>query len=189
MGIFNRGLLFIYTLLVGAFCAGIVALCLHAVPDRVLLNEYEYFVNQWQTAAAAGVGILLSLHLLLCSFDRGNKQVNAKDLLLINGGTGQISVSLAAIRNMAESMAMKIRGVQQAKVKSRVEHRKEQGDFLKLELSLEVSQERNIPELSDELRQQLAKYLVEVAGIDDVDIKISVQNIASGVNVKKRRIK
>lgn len=189
MGIFNRGLLFIYTLLVGAFCAGMVTLCLHVVPDRVLLNEYEYFVNQWQTAAAAGVGILLSLHLLLCSFDRSNKQVNAKDLLLINGGTGQISVSLAAIRNMAESMAMKIRGVQQAKVKSRVEHRKEQGDFLKLELSLEVSQERNIPELSDELRQQLAKYLVEVAGIDDVDIKISVQSIASGVTVKKRRIK
>ena len=70
-----------------------------------------------------------------------------------------------------------------------MEHRKEQGDFLKLELSLEVSQERNIPELSDELRQQLAKYLVEVAGIDDVDIKISVQSIASGVTVKKRRIK
>lgn len=60
---------------------------------------------------------------------------------------------------------------------------------MKLELSLEVSQERNIPELSDELRQQLAKYLVEVAGIDDVDIKISVQSIASGVTVKKRRIK
>lgn len=189
MGIFNRGLLFIYTLITGAFCAGIAALCLHVVPDRVLLNEYEYFINQWQTAAAAGVGVLLSLHLLLCSFDRNRNQLNAKDLLLVNGSSGQISVSLAAIRNMAESMAVKVRGVQQAKVRSLVEHRKDQGDFLKLELSLGVSQERNIPELSDELRQQLAKYLVEVAGVEDVDIKISVQSIANGVVVKKRRIK
>lgn len=189
MGIFNRGLLFIYTLLMGALCAGIAAVCLHAVPDRVLLNEYEYFVNQWQTLAAAGVGILLSLHLLLCSFDRSNTQVNAKDLLLVNGKEGQVSVSLAAIRNMAESMAVKVHGVQQAKVRSRVEHRKKQGDFLKLELALSVSQERNIPELSDELHQQLAKYLVEITGIDDVEIRISVQSIANGVAVKKRRIR
>ena len=76
MGIFNRCLLFIYTLVMGAVCAGIAALCLHAFPDRVLLNEYEYFVNQWQTAAAAGVGLLLSIHLLLCSFARSSKRGN-----------------------------------------------------------------------------------------------------------------
>ena len=189
MGIFNRCLLFVYTLAMGTVCAGIAALCLHAFPDRVLLNEYEYFVNQWQTAAAAGVGFLLSLHLLLCSFARSSNQVNAKDILLVNGAEGQVSVSLSAIRNMAESMAAKVRGVQQAKARSLVEHRKGKGDFLKLELALEVSQERNIPELSDEVRQQLSRYLVEIAGVDDVEIKISVQGIANGIAVKKRRIR
>lgn len=189
MGIFNRCLLFIYTLVMGVVCAGIAALCLHAFPDRVLLNEYEYFVNQWQTAAAAGVGLLLSIHLLLCSFARSNDQINAKDILLVNGAEGQVSVSLAAIRNMAESMSIKVRGVQQAKAKSLVEHRKDKGDFLKLELALEVGQERSIPELSDEVRQQLSKYLTEIAGIDDVEIKVSVQSIASGIAVKKRRIR
>lgn len=189
MGIFNRCLLFIYTLVMGAVCAGIAALCLHAFPDRVLLNEYEYFVNQWQTAAAAGVGILLSIHLLLCSFARSGNQINAKDILLVNGAEGQVSVSLAAIRNMAESMSIKVRGVQQAKAKSLVEHRKDKGDFLKLELALEVSQERSIPELSDEVRQQLSRYLTEIAGVGDVEIKISVQSIANGIAVKKRRIR
>lgn len=190
MGFFNRCLLFVYTLFFGLVSAGIVALCLHFVPDRVLLNEYEYCVNQWQTGAAAAVLLLLSLHLLLCCFDRSKKrEVHAKELLILQGQTGQVNVSLPAICNMAETLAADVRGIRQAKVSAAVEHRKDKGDFLKLSLKLDVGRERNLQELSDDVRKALSAYLVQIAGIHDVDIDISVQTIAGGVSVKKRRIR
>ena len=84
MGILNRSLLFVYTLFFGILCAGIVALCLHIIPERVVFNEYEYLVNQWQTGAVAGVFLLLSIHLLLCSFSGSrNREINAKELLVV----------------------------------------------------------------------------------------------------------
>ena len=86
MGILNRSLLFVYTLFFGVLCAGIVALCLHIVPERVVLNEYDYLANQWQTGAVAGVFLLVSIHLLLCSLSGSrSKEINAKELLVVQG--------------------------------------------------------------------------------------------------------
>jgi len=190
MGIFNRTLLFVYTLFIGLLCIGIVCLMVHIVPDRVLLNEYEYFVNQWQTGAVAVVVFLISVHLLFCSFDRNrSRDMNARELLVSQGAGGQVNISLAAIREMAEGMAANVRGVRSAKVRTMVEHRKDQGDFLKLDIRLEVGQERNITDISDELREQMGSYLTQRAGINDVEVTVSVQSIVSGVSVKKRRIK
>ena len=190
MGILNRSLLFVYTLFFGILCAGIVALCLHIIPERVVFNEYEYLVNQWQTGAVAGVFLLLSIHLLLCSFSGSrNTEINAKELLVVQGATGQVNVSLAAIRDMAERIASGVHGVRMAKAKAVVEQRKGEGDFLKLDIRLEIGQERGIAAISDDIRSQVGGYVTQAAGIDNVELAVSVQSIASGVSVKKRRIK
>lgn len=190
MGILNRSLLFVYTLFFGIMCAGIVALCLHIVPERVVLNEYDYLVNQWQTGAAAGVLLLLSIHLLLCSFSGSkSREINAKELLVVQGETGQVNVSLAAIRDMAERLAASVHGVRTAKTRAVVEHRRSEGDFLKLDIRLEIGAERSIAAISDDVRSQVGRYVAQAAGIDNLELAVSVQSIASGVSVKKRRIK
>lgn len=190
MGILNRALLFVYTLFWGLVAIGVICVYLQIIPDRVLFNEYEYAVKQWQTAAVAGVVFLTSIHLLFCSLAQNkDKEVTARELLIARGEGGEVNISLAAIRSMAEGMADNIRGVRSAKAKTRVEHRKNQGDFLKLDMQLEVGQERSITDISDELRAQLQAYLTNTAGINDVEISVSVQSIVSGVSVKKRRIR
>lgn len=190
MGIINRILLFVYALFFGVICAGAGALCLHIVPERVFFNEYEYLVNQWQTGAVAGMLLLVSIHLVLCSFSgRKNKRVNAGDVLVVQGAEGEVSVSLEAIRDMAERLAAGVHGVRQAKAKAFVERRGDEGDFLKLDIRLEVGQERGVAGISDDVRLQLDRYVTQVAGIDNVEVAVSVQSIASGVSVKKRRIK
>ena len=190
MGILNRSLLFVYTLFFGILCAGIVALCLHIVPERVVLNEYDYLANQWQTGAVAGVFLLVSIHLLLCSLSGSrSKEINAKELLVVQGATGQVNVSLAAIRVMAERLSARVHGVSMAKAKAMVERRKDEGDFLKLDIRLEVGQERSIAAISDDVRTQVGRYVTQAAGIDNVELAVSVQGIASGVAVKKRRIR
>ena len=190
MGILNRSLLFVYTLFFGVLCAGIVALCLHIVPERVVLNEYDYLANQWQTGAVAGVFLLVSIHLLLCSLSGSrSKEINAKELLVVQGATGQVNVSLAAIRDMAERLSASVNGVRMAKAKALVERRKDEGDFLKLDIRLEIGQERGIAAISDDVRTQVGRYVTQAAGIDNVELAVSVQGIASGVAVKKRRIR
>lgn len=189
MGVINRCLLFLYTLFFGLLCLGMVLLCLHLVPERVLINEYTYVMDQWQTGAAAGLLFLISVHLLFCSFASGKaKTVNAKELLVIQGATGQVNISLSAIREMAERMAISVHGVREAKVKTVVERRKEEGDFLKLDVRIVVGPERNIAAVSDDIRSRVGKYISESVGINGFELAVSVQSIASGVNVKKRRV-
>ena len=66
MGILNRSLLFVYTLFFGVLCAGIVALCLHIVPERVVLNEYDYLdMDIYLHHGKAGHGLNSVLDLLL----------------------------------------------------------------------------------------------------------------------------
>lgn len=188
MGIINRILLFAYALFFGAVCAGAAGLCLHIVPERVFFNEYEYLVNQWQTGAVAGVLLLVSIHLILCSFaGSGKNTVSSGDVLVVQGTVGQVSVSLEAIRDMAERLAAGVHGVRQAR--AFVERRRDEGDFLKLDMRLGIGQERGVAAISDDVRLQLDRYVTQVAGIDNVEVAVSVQSIASGVSVKKRRIK
>ena len=58
-----------------------------------------------------------------------------------------------------------------------------------LDIRLEVGQERGIAAISDDIRSQVGSYLTQAAGIDNVELAVSVQSIVSGVSVKKRRIK
>ena len=90
---------------------------------------------------------------------------------------------------MAERIASGVHGVRMAKAKAVVEQRKGEGDFLKLDIRLEIGQERGIAAISDDIRSQVGGYVTQAAGIDNVELAVSVQSIASGVSVKKRRIK
>ena len=82
-----------------------------------------------------------------------------------------------------------VHSVRMAKAKALVERRKDEGDFLKLDIRLEIGQERGIAAISDDVRTQVGRYVTQAAGIDNVELAVSVQGIASGVAVKKRRIR
>ena len=76
MGAINRTLLFFYTLFFAAVSIGVILIVAHVIPDRILLNEYQFLSNSWQTGVAAGAVFLLSIHLLLCCFDRKAEKGN-----------------------------------------------------------------------------------------------------------------
>ena len=54
MGAINRTLLFFYTLFFAAVSIGVILIVAHVIPDRILLNEYQFLSNSWQTGVAAG---------------------------------------------------------------------------------------------------------------------------------------
>ena len=189
MGIINRALLFLYTLFIGLLSLGVILVWFQVLPERVLLNEYQYIMGQWQTSVAAGAMLVLSIHLIFCCFASSNvKEVNAKDIMVVKGENGEVNVSLLAIKNMAEHIVKNINGVNDAKAKVRVEHRKNEGDFLKLQLKLTMGAEGHVPAVSDIIREKLDKYIRQNVGLDNCDLTIEVQNIVSGVHVKKGRV-
>ena len=190
MGIFNRFLLFLYTLLFGVVSLGVVLLVFNVIPERVLLNEYQFAVTQWQTGAVAAVVFIISIHLLFCSFaGKGNKELAAGDIVLVHGTEGDVNVSINAIKGMIERISSGVRGVREAKVKALLKQDKEKGDCLNLDVKLEVGQERSIANISDDVRTQSSKYLTDIACISNFNVVVSVQSISSGVVVKKRRLK
>ncbi|MCR5175850.1 MAG: alkaline shock response membrane anchor protein AmaP [Anaerovibrio sp.] len=190
MGIINRVLLFFYSLFFGIFCLGVVLLVFNIVPERVLLNEYQYAVAQWQTGAVAGVVFLISIHLFFCSFSgKGNKDTSSGDIILVHGNAGEVNVSLNAVKMMIERISTGVRGVRDVKVKSVLRHDKEKGDYLMLDIKINVGQERSIAAISDDIRTQAGKYLSEIACINNYEVAVSVAEIVSGVVVKKKRLK
>lgn len=190
MGFFNRFLLFLYTLFFGAVSLGVILLVFNVVPERVLLNEYQFAVGQWQTGAIAGVVFLISIHLLFCSFSgKSSSETNSGDIVIVHGEAGDVNISLTAIKSMVERIAGTVRGVREAKVKAVLDHSKEDGDSLRLDVRINVGQERSIASISDEIRIQAGKYLTEIACIANYSVAVSVLEIVSGVVVKKRRLK
>ena len=190
MGFINRVLLFFYTLFFGIVSLGVILLVFNVIPERVLLNEYQYAVHQWQTGAIAGVVFLLSVHLLFCAFAGKRKtETTSGDIVLVHGEVGDVNVSLNAIKEMVERISSNVRGVREAKVKCVLEHSEEKGDYLRLDIRINVGQERSIAAISDELRTLAGKYLTVIACINNYEIAVSVLEIVSGVVVKKRRLK
>ena len=190
MGVFNRFLLFFYALFFGVVSLGVVLLVFNVIPERMLLNEYQFAVSQWETGAIASVVFIISIHLLFCSFSgKGSKEINSDEIVLIHGTEGDVNVSINAVKGMIERISGGIRGVREARVKAVVKRDKEKGDCLSLEVKLDVGQERSIASISDDVRTQSGKYLTDIACISNYDVVVSVQSISSGVVVKKRRLK
>ena len=190
MGVFNRFLLFLYSLFFGVVSLGIILLVLNVVPERVLLNEYQFAVTQWQTGVIAGVVFIISIHLLFCSFaGKGSKELTSGDIMLVHGTEGDVNVSINAVKGMIERISNGVRGVREAKVKAALKQDKDNGDCLNLDVKLEVGQERSVANISDDIRTQASKYLTDIACISNFDVVVSVQSISSGVVVKKRRLK
>ena len=189
MGVVNRGLLFLYTLFAGLVSLGVVLVYLQVLPERILLNEYQYLMHQWQTAGVAVFLFLVSLHLLICSVSIGGdkQKLSSKDIVLVKSQQGSVNVSLAAIREMVERIGDKVNGVHQAKAKILVEHKKDE-DYLNVDIRTVVGHDKGIGGVSDDLKQQVDKFMQQVVGIQNCNITVSVQSITDGVNVKKKRV-
>ena len=190
MGAINRTLLFFYTLFFAAVSIGVILIVAHVIPDRILLNEYQFLSNSWQTGVAAGAFFLLSIHLLLCCFDRkAEKHSSSKDIVLVQGAAGDVQVSMEAIQDMIQRHSTSVNGVREAKVKcSLVPASDDKGERIKADIRITVGQDKRISNITDEINKRVSDGIADVVGVNDFDIVISVQDIVSGVVTRKRRV-
>ena len=189
MGYINRFLLFLYALAVAVLSLGVVALCLQVVPEYVILNELRFLLSRWETIAAAAVVFFWSIHLLGCSVSGSSRAAHVdKEVILVQGASGEIRVAVDAIKNMAEKAAQAISGVREAKVRVRSERSAETGSSVKIGIHIVIGQEQNVAAISDAIRSSAEQHLHETVGVQDFALEIAVDDISNAAVTKKQRV-
>lgn len=177
MGIFDRIILSIYTLLLAFLSLGVVLLSLRLISLEWVRTGISYIDGQWEAGLLGMVFFLVSLRLLLA----GIRTRRIKDTIVHHTDMGDVHISLDAIKNLVEKTARHTRGVRGVKV--RVNH---DGQGLKVALNAVISPENNVPNVSEELQKRVNEYIKNTVGIQLIDVQILVENISNDFKTKHR---
>lgn len=170
---FDRVVLTIYTLLLTIVSGTMVLVAI--APEWV--QPHVWFQDAMTTGRGRFiVGLIgaaffiVSVRLIVVPFKRrGGGQPVVHETAL-----GEVSISLDAVENLVRKTARSIKGVRE--IKAVVSHTK---DGLKILLSGTISPEVSVPEVSEEIQSQVRSYVKRVVGVEPVDIRLEVENIAN----------
>ena len=188
MGYINRFLLFLYALAIAVLSLGVVSLCLQLVPEYVIVNELRFVLSRWETIAVAVIVFLWSIHLLGCSISSGSRVHQDKEVILVQGSSGEVRVAVEAVKNMAEKTARMIPGVREAKVDVASEQQADGSGRVRLDVKVSLGQEQNVARASDAIRAAIGQHMTQVIGIPSFEIRISVTDISNAAVAKKQRV-
>ena len=107
MGFISRFVLFWYALAIAVASIGVAALCLGVMPQTFVLEQTAFWLAQWETIVGAVVVFFLSIYLLGCVFQREAKPDKKTEAVIVRSETGEVSVSVKAVSDMAEKIAAK----------------------------------------------------------------------------------
>jgi len=184
MNIILRVLLAIY-----AFCLLLLSALLMCMTVRPGLYFFiservqENIFAEGNTAARIAVFIisvlffLLSLTFLLSGI-RSNKD---KRGVSKHTNIGEINISLNSIANIAQNAAKRATGIKDSKT---VVKKAEDGVFI--DVRTVVMPELSIPTISEDVQARVKKAVEDAAGIVVKQVKVTVENIYSGVTYKAR---
>jgi uncharacterized alkaline shock family protein YloU len=179
MGIIDRIILLIYTVLLIIISVGVILISLRLIPLELVWTTLSSTYGQWEAALMAGVFLLVSLRLLLASV-RVNASKN-KDAVVHHNDMGDVQITLDAIKNLVEKTTRHTRGVRDVKVYVR-----QSAEGLKVQLRIVASPESNVPAVSAEIQQHVHEYIKNTVGIELTDIHILVENISNDFKPKQR---
>lgn len=126
--------------------------------------------GRWAIGLIGAVFFAVSVRLISIAFRRkgGGQPV------IHETSMGEVRISLDAVENLIRKTARSIKGVREIKVV--VTHGK---DGLHVFLSGTISPEVSIPEVSEEIQGSVRQYVKRVVGVDLIDIRLEVENIAN----------
>ena len=177
MGIIDRIILSIYTLLLAFLSIGVILLSLRLISLELVWTGISHISGQWEAGLVGAVFLLISIRLLLA----GMRSRKAKDTIVHHNEMGDVHISLDAIKNLVEKTSRHTRGVRGVKV--RVSNHSK---GLKVALKAVVSPEVHVPSVSAELQQRIHEYIKNTVGVELADVEIIVENISNDFKAKQR---
>jgi uncharacterized alkaline shock family protein YloU len=177
MGIIDRIILSIYTLLLAFLSLGVILLSLRLVSLDWLWTSISYLYGQWEAGLIGAIFLLISIRLLLA----GVRSHKIKDTIVHHNDMGDVHISLDAVENLVEKAVRHTRGVRGVKVV--VKH---DGEGLKVSLKAVVSPESNVPNVSAEVQKRVHEYIKNTVGVELTDVCVLVENISNDFKTKQR---
>ncbi|MCG0277617.1 MAG: alkaline shock response membrane anchor protein AmaP [Thermanaeromonas sp.] len=172
MLLFERAVLALYSLLVGALS---LSFLLTSAGWTVLLDLYEYTLTRTDyrvigAIIAAGM-FLVSWRFFWSSLKVPRKKVD--QVIIHRAEEGEVTISSTALEQLVIRGARQVKGLREVK------------PYLKLlpegvSISLEVtaSPDQNLPALAQELQNNVRRYVTSTAGLEILEVRISVNGIA-----------
>lgn len=173
MGILDSVILTIYTL--AMMVLSLLMVLGAVVPDWIKPAE-------WLTTAMSTTRGLVSVGLIGFIFFASSVRLITLAFRRQGGGQpvvhetamGEVRISLEAVENLIRKVARSTKGVRE--VKAVVRHDKED---LSVSLRCTISPEVSIPEVSEEIQNNVRQYVKRVVGVDLAEVQLEVENIAN----------
>lgn len=177
MGIIDRIILSIYTILLAFLSLGVILISLQLVSLEQVRTSIHLIYGHWEAGLVAGVFLLVSVRLLLA----GLRSRRSGSTIVHHNEMGDIHIALNAVENLVEKAARHVRGVRGVKVKA--DHT---SAGLKLRLKAVISPEGNIPSITAEIQKRVSEYVQNTVGVELADMHIFVENISNDFKSKHR---
>lgn len=170
MGPFDRGLLAIYalvvTLVLGVVAAGLVGV----IPTYLVWDGLNAALDEPAVPLAVAVGLMLVGIRLFWAAVR----VRRPRVVVQEAAMGQVRIALAAMRDLAEKVALAQSGVREATA------RVEQGrNGIQIALELAVTPDVNVPAVAASVQELVSNKIKEVTGVVVEDLVITVKSITA----------
>ncbi|MBM7855490.1 putative alkaline shock family protein YloU [Desulfohalotomaculum tongense] len=172
MGIFDRGLLAVYSLTVTVLLL-ISVLVLGGwwiEPLDIILkapSDPENSTILWTIIAAL---VLAGLWLFYASLRRGREQ----RAVVQEYSLGQVRITMPAMEELVKKAAFKVEGVREIKPRIITS-----AGGISVVIKAAVAPDINIPEVSKHIQHQVKEYLLEITGISVHNVKIMVESIST----------
>lgn len=171
MSVLDRATAAFFALLVFILAAVVLAAMTGWLDPLAILDlnnlPLEYRIS---IGLVTAIILLLALRLLLVSL----RLVKAEEqqALIDSANLGAVSITMPALESLIVRAARQVSGVREVQPRFKV-----LAEGLVVRLDITVNPDRNIPELTRSLQEQVNEYIVATAGLDVAEVQVRVKGI------------
>ena len=168
MGIADRIILTLYTFLMAVVSVLVVLCSLGVFSRETMIFMVDHIPGSWLYAVCGVIMLLVSLRLLIT----GLGLTGMSSLKLSENEKGKVLVGKTALENYIAVLAQEIYGGHNVKVIVKLDD-----DGIEVRINASIEPGINIPESSEEIRNNVRESIKKVTGIEVKDIELFFKQI------------
>jgi hypothetical protein len=171
VGLFDRIILTIYTFSLTFISFITVATALGwLVPLEFVWTSLHTTNGRWVFGLIGGVFFVVSIRLLYFAFRR----TSTSRMLIHDTALGQVDITFGAIENLVERVGHHLDGIRDIRPTVAAND-----DGISVKLVIGVSPDTNVPQLADELQNNIKRYVRRVVGLPVTNVDVHVRDITT----------
>jgi len=171
MGIFDRVMLTILTLIVAAFSAVVILLAAGWLdPLEAFWTSLFKVSGRWVIGTLAGLTFIIAVRFIYFGFHRAGSD----QTLVHESELGEVRISLNAVENLVRKVARQVKGVRD--VRGWVTPG---GGRLNVRLRTVISPDVSVPDVSGDIQNSVRDCLKNVVGVEAGEVRVFVENISN----------